>query len=465
MVNSSKTIRTYMAFSQKVDPATILTMADLELSIALATPLVPFNDERQPVSALAEKWVPAGPNKMVFTLKPNLKWSDGSSITAQQYKECLERAAQAYPNELKALFDSINKIEAPDDRTLVFVTKSDVTKSGIVLKLTEPMYGLLRIKNGKPDLSVTAGPYVLKSEKENELVLSVNSHWYQYHPEMAGIVEIRRPAKGSNIIETFASDEWVNLASGSSLMKASVGDSIKSHHFKVWQRALDKVYSLYPSKAFIDRGGSEFIKILAQRLDKNKVLTGFSGFTTADQFFPRGYELWSMTPPKLEEAKATPFKSIKLLIIDGSVAAAVKENLSREIKEIASSNVDAQIVPPQEFEARAKAGNYDILATQIAVADPNFEGAMSYFFEREPAFIQSAKAPLDFAKQTQEARGLATSKERAQRMREIIIKAQEAGFVLPIFHFSSMAIAKKGVNLSAVPNSDETVLFSKVRME
>ena len=201
------------------------------------------------------------------------------------------------------------------------------------------------------------------------------------------------------------------------------------------------------------------------KIDKSKVLTGLSGFTPADQFFPRGYELWSMTPPKLEEAKASSFKSIKLIIIDSAVANIVKENLSQIIKEITSSDVDVEIVLPQEFEARAKAGSYDILATQIAVADPNFEGAMSYFFEREPAFIQSAKAPLDFAKQTQLARGLATSKERAKQMREIIIKAQEAGFVLPIFHFSSMAIAKKGVNLSAVPNSDETVLFSKVRME
>ena len=49
-------------------------------------------------------------------------------------------------------------------------------------------------------------------------------------------------------------------------------------------------------------------------------------------------------------------------------------------------------------------------------------------------------------------------------MREIIIHAQEAGHVLPLFHFSSLAIAKPGVNISKIPNSDETVLFSKVRM-
>ena len=56
MGNSSKTIRTYMNFSDEIDPAKILSMADLELSIALATPLVVFDEQRQIAAGLAERW-------------------------------------------------------------------------------------------------------------------------------------------------------------------------------------------------------------------------------------------------------------------------------------------------------------------------------------------------------------------------------------------------------------------------
>ncbi len=466
MASTDKTVRTYMNFSPEIDPAKILTMADLELSISLASTLVAFNDEREPVSALAEKWVPVPPNKMVFTLKPNLKWSDGSAITARQFKDCLDRAAKTYPDDLKALFDAVSSIEANDDRTLTFTTKSDVLKSGIVLKLTEPMYGLLHLKNGKLDLSVSSGAYVLKSANETEAQLGANSHWYQYVSEMPKIVEIRRVPKGVDLGGRRIMKNWVNLITGSSLMRASTSESLKKNHFRTWQRTLDKVYSLYPSKNFIQRGGAEFIRHLAIKLDKSKVLTGFAGFTPADQFFPRGYELWSMTAPKFEKAaKPSSINSVHVIIVDSPIAGTVKENISALIHRETGAKVETEIITVLKIEERTKKGDYDLFASQIAVADPNFEGAMSFFIEREPAAIPSGPAPFDFSRQTKEARSLPTSKERAQRMREIIIKAQESGYVLPLFHFSSMAIAKHGIDLSSIPNSDETVLFSKVRME
>jgi hypothetical protein len=89
---------------------------------------------------------------------------------------------------------------------------------------------------------------------------------------------------------------------------------------------------------------------------------------------------------------------------------------------------------------------------------------MSFFIEKDPPFIPSGEGAVNFAAQLRQARGLPTSAERAARMREIIVRVQETGHVLPLFHFSSLAIAKPGVDLSEIPNSDETILFSKVRM-
>ncbi len=90
---------------------------------------------------------------------------------------------------------------------------------------------------------------------------------------------------------------------------------------------------------------------------------------------------------------------------------------------------------------------------------------MSFFVERDPPFVASLEAPNDFASQVEKARGLSSQAEKAQKMSQVMIRAQEAGFVLPLIHFSSFAVAKPGIDLSDIPNSDETIPFSKVRIK
>ncbi len=458
------TIKTYMSFSE-IDPAHILTMSDLEMSFALGSTLVAFNGDRKMVAGLAEKWETLPPTKIRFTLRKDLKWSDGSAVTAHQYKDALERAKKTYPNDLKALFDAVANIDAIDSSTLVITTKEEVTRSGILSKLTEPMYGLVSVKNGKLDLSRSAGPYYVKEKSQSHISLAVNPHWYMFRKDMPAKVEIRRPTSDADLIENFESDDWANLVSGSSLMRSDTFERFKKKGYRTWQRTLDKVFALYPSKKFLKTGGSEFINRLSIKMNRQALLAGLSGYALANQFFPRGYELYSIVDPKTALSENTVSKgSIHIIIPGGPFANVVKERLPHAIHSATGANISIEIVPLTGVNERMKRGDYDILATSVAVADPNFEGAMSFFIEREPPFIQSSEKPNDFASQLKEARSLPSSEQRADRMREIIIHAQETGCVLPLFHFSSLAIAKPGVDLSEIPNTDETIPFSKVRM-
>jgi len=458
-------VKTYMNFTKEIDPANIVTMADLELSVALASPLVTFNKERQIVAALAEKWINIEDNKIKFVLRKDLKWSDGSVVTALQFKDALERARKLYSNDLKALFDSIQKIETLDGNSLIITTKNSILKSGLLLKLTEPMYGLMAITNGKLDLSKTAGPFYVEKSDANNIRLRANKNWYEYSSEMPQVVEIKRLPKDIDVVANFKNDEWANLISGTSLMKIDIKKKMDDGGFKTWQRTLDKVFSFFPSKRFLDRGGSNFVKALASKLNREDVLEGFSGYTIANQFFPRGYELWSPEDPKTKTTeKFDGHSNIHVIIPDNSYAAALKDNLQKTLSSVMGVKIECTLIPVTEISNYLKKGNFDLLAGGLAVADPNFEGAMSFFIERDPPFISSTLTPNDFSVQMTKARSLPTSKERAAKMREIIIAAQEAGHVLPLFHFSSLAIAKPGIDLSEVPNSDETVLFSKVRM-
>jgi MarR-like DNA-binding transcriptional regulator SgrR of sgrS sRNA len=328
------------------------------------------------------------------------------------------------------------------------------------------MYGLVALNDGALDLKKSSGPFKLKEFSKDEVHLEVNKKWYQYKSDIPQAVEIRRTPKDRDLIESFGKDPWANLISGSSLMKTATADLLNHQGFKTWNRTLDRVFSLFPSKRLLEAGGAELLKVLSPKLDKKKLLSGFTGFTAAEQFFPRGYELWSQLPPTITVPKATPImKRLTVVIPESPAGFAVKNELAVLIKSVTGINTTCEIVPLTQINARMKLGDYDLLATGIAVADPNFEGAMSFFIERTPSFIQSGIKPFDFAQQLKEARGLPTSKDRARKMRELILRIQEAGFVLPLFHFSSVAVAKSGVDISSIPNSDETVLFSKVRMQ
>ena len=459
-------VKTYMALSSEIDPAHIISMADLEISIALASTLVSFDQQRQVTSSLAEKWEILPPRKIHFIIKKDLKWSDGSEMTALDFKTSLDRAKKAYPTDLKALFDSVESIKAIDKYTLEIETKLDVEKSGILLKLTEPMYGLLSIKNGKIDLTKSSGPYYVQSKTDHELTLKANTQWFKFRNDMPQTVVIRAPVSGADQVQQFQNDDWVNLISGSSLMKASTKKDLENSGVKFWERSLDKVFSLYPSKKFLKNGGASTIKYISSHLDFNELTSALSGLTKADQFFPRGYELWSPVAPHAKLQQDSPHdQKLKVIIPETGYALMIREALKKALARISGISFEIEMVKLPDLNERMKKGDYDILGTGLAVADPNFEGAMSFFFERSPSFIASTEAPFDFDNQVKKARELPTSKERAATMRSIVIESQEAGYMLPLFHFSSMAMAKSGVDLSQIPNSDETVLFWKVRMK
>lgn len=463
--SNMKSVRTYLKFSHKIDPAHIVTMADLQISMALSTPLVTFNAERQVVAGLAEKWAILPPRQIKFTLRDGLKWSDSSPIKADEYQAALERARSLYGGDLKALFDLVEKIEATDDRTLVFTTKSDVAESGILLKLTEPMYGLLALKDGNLDLSKSAGPFVVKDEWADELILSANPTWYAFDKAMPKTIEIRRPKDGQVTIESFEKDDWANLISATSIMAKETREQLDQLGYKIRQRSLDKAYGIFASKRFLEAGGSALLKNIAAKIDRAALMREFSGYADAEQFFPRGYILYSQKTPNVESATWRGGRPISVVTFWGTKPDAMTEALSKQISAVSEGTVEMTMPPLTQLNEVLQKGDFDILTMSLAVADPNFEGAMSFFIERHPPMIQSMAGKHDFAAQMRAARGLPTSEARAARMREIMIAAQEAGHFIPLFHFSSLAIAKPELDLSGIPNSDETVLFSKVRIK
>lgn len=459
------TLRTYKAIPEKIDPAHILTMADTELSNALSTTLVSFNDDRGLISALAERWSVSG-REVRFTLRNGLKWSDGTAALASQYKTALLRAKRLYESDLKALFDHVEAIEAPDDRTLVFSTKGPAAESGIVLKLSEPMYGLVALDpKGELDLKKSVGPYYLKARSHDQLTLAVNANWINFAPGVPEVIEMRQVDQSTGTPGNFMNERWANLVSGHSILDEKAMSSFKAQGFHIWQRNFDRLFALFPSKKFAADGGAEALKYLATKLDRSEMMKGLTGFSNAEQFFPRGYILWSQAGAKMKKtARPSSLGKIRLIALDRYKTLSFIPRLVKIMEEL-GAHVSLEFIKVTDLNARMKAQDYDLLASGVAVADPNFEGAISFWVEKDYAGIPSGPAPFDFAQQSRQARMLHSSRERAESMKGILIRAQEAGYVLPLFHFSSLSVSRPEVDLSSIPNTDETIDFSKVRIK
>jgi ABC-type transport system substrate-binding protein len=469
MAAPTKEIRTYVSLTRPFDPAYIRTLADLNMSYALSSTLVTWSSDRQPVSLLAKSWKIESEKVITFELSPQAKWSDGKQITSEEFKASLDRAKSLHGDALKSLFDVVEKIETPNTSSLRFSLTLPVDKSQILKKLTEPMYGAVKIKGDKLDLSVTSGPFFLKSDKENETVLQKNESWIKASPALAQSVVIRPVPKDKSVAESFLRDDWANLVETSSLVTADISRAIKNSGVGIWSHNLDKAFVIGLSPKHFNEQGFQFLRYLGQNMQKDAVLQSLTGATKADQFFPKGYALYSseFSLPKEKQSLPKAFSSQPLVVLipRERVNPQLQKNIAEALKKALNTAVQFKDVSISEMEQARKEGSYDVYAVSLAVTDPNYEGSMAFWFDMNPAFIPSGKGSLDYQARVAKIRQLGSPDAKVLEARKIMTEAVATGSILPLFHFSTVGLAKRGINLSAVPTTDETISFEKVTFE
>jgi hypothetical protein len=465
MTHANQTVKTYMALPKLIDPAHILTMADLSLSYALASTLVEWDESRQPVAGLCDHWEFPKQNIIRFTLRKNAKWSTGAKLDAIEVCSSFARAKNKYPDALKSLFDVVKEIRCTDDRTIEFETYVSVSDSNILRKLTEPMYGVVATgKNEELILDKTTGPFYLEKLSEAELFLKKNVEWFNHNKEMPHQIQLKQTPLNANLAQSFGSDNWANMVSINSIQPSSTFDEFKKNGYKIWQRNYDKIFFLSPSKKFISEFGSILLKKISSQIKIDHLLSNLSGYLPSRQFFPRGYVLYDSNYKFKEMAEKIVLKRpLTVLLPNSPSGIAVMEKLSSQLELITGHKPNILVVKTNEIAAAKEKGNFDLLAVNVAVDDPNFEGAMSFFFAGKFPLIPSGDGELNFVEQIKKSSLLKSDLDRATLMRKIMNQAIENGFVAPLFLFSNVFVSKNGVDVSKVPLSKETIPYSAIR--
>ena len=113
------------ADSTTMDPVTTTQNLDLWVFINIYDTLVRTGDDgRSVVPGLAERWdISADGKTYTFHLRPNLKFSDGSPLTAADVAFALDRARTAKEAAWAWTLAAIQRVEAPTPRTVRVILK------------------------------------------------------------------------------------------------------------------------------------------------------------------------------------------------------------------------------------------------------------------------------------------------------------------------------------------------------
>lgn len=145
--------------------------------------------------SLATKWDRVEPTRWRFTLRPNVKWHDGSSFVADDVVFSLKRAMTP-PSNYTIYIDSIVDVMRVDDLTVDVVTRAPdailpdkltrvfiLSKNWATANKSEPPQNFAAKEESFASRNAMGtGPYVLRSrEPDVRIVMNRNANWWGKH--------------------------------------------------------------------------------------------------------------------------------------------------------------------------------------------------------------------------------------------------------------------------------------------
>lgn len=150
---------------------------------------------------LAEKWETPDDRTIVFHLRPNLKFQDGRPLTAKDVKWTYDSLIDpAFTSSKKSGYAVVDRIEAPDDRTVIFRLKEP--NGGIFDNLTLgilPQGAGTSVYKNKP---VGAGPYkVVEFRGDERVELEAFDEWHGGAPNIKKVLVRIIPDATTRLLE------------------------------------------------------------------------------------------------------------------------------------------------------------------------------------------------------------------------------------------------------------------------
>lgn len=242
-------------------------------------PLVKLDRDLNVRPGLALSWGMIDDVTWKFSLRPNVKFQDGSSLDTADVVASFERATKGKTSQLTSILDTIDKIEIIDDSTFKIITKKP---DPLLLQKVSTVLIFASEQSGKKQIDpIGTGPYKFSSWKQGDrLVLDRNDNYWGDKPKFSKVEMLIIPDKSARVgalVNNDADlldfvpfdgvqnvlDQGFQIASVPSLEVQFLVFNTQSAVFKDLEKR--KVFSMaVDPKALVDVIGVKFSRVISQ---------------------------------------------------------------------------------------------------------------------------------------------------------------------------------------------------------
>ncbi len=303
--NSSQiTIGIPQDLEDSLDPHKAVAAGTKEVLFNIFEGLVKPTSDGDLIPAVASSYEETEGGKVyTFTLRDNVKFHDGSTVTAEDVKFSLDKCADASAGEpLVAAFSNIESVNIVDEKTVEVVLKEADTEF-----LAYMTTAIIPASNENPDTNpIGTGPYkyVSRSPQENFVVERFDDYWGE--PAHIQDVTFKICANADSIVMDLEGGSIDMFARVTATQAASL-----SEDFEVLEGTMNLVQALYLNNAEAPFDNEQVRQALCYAIDVNEIklmVSDGKGTQIGSSMFPafgKYYmeELNDAYPTDIEKAK------------------------------------------------------------------------------------------------------------------------------------------------------------------
>lgn len=303
--NSSQiTIGIPQDLEDSLDPHKAVAAGTKEVLFNIFEGLVKPTSDGDLIPAVASSYEETEGGKVyTFTLRDNVKFHDGSTVTAEDVKFSLDKCADASAGEpLVAAFSNIESVNIVDEKTIEVVLKEADTEF-----LAYMTTAIIPASNENPDTNpIGTGPYkyVSRSPQENFVVERFEDYWGE--PAHIQDVTFKICANADSIVMDLEGGSIDMFARVTATQAASL-----SEDFDVLEGTMNLVQALYLNNAEAPFDNEQVRQALCYAIDVDEIklmVSDGKGTQIGSSMFPafgKYYmeELNDAYPTNIEKAK------------------------------------------------------------------------------------------------------------------------------------------------------------------
>lgn len=449
-----------------IDPLYMKSMADYDISLMLYRSWFDYDSGRRAERGLIKSWKFDGRKGCYHFLLEDRKWSDGSSMTAEQFVQNFERIIKSetpFSKSLEAIVD-VKQVEINSPKEFSICTKTKKPSETLFNQMGSTILSLVHpadLDSTKTKLAtnkLAIGPYKIERISKKEITFKENPFFPKVNLKAPTEIVARAIEPNFSIENFLLKKTWANYYQTNSLLPVETASKILSSKFPLWTRGIDRVALLRPAgdETEIARN-RKLLTYLGYELNSVTAVQNPLQVHRARSLQPFGYPLFKeIDYPKIKR----PNGSEKIRILSYSVPALrLYQTWLVPLAAKAGIQIEWKIVGVDEFLSMDwDKSKVDFVLYAFGVADPEPTTWLGLVFGKK--FIAYSSEEHD---EFEALIKMSDHEKQTAAYRELIYKIGLRGGYLPLLHGATISIGRPGMNFDLVHKLDETIDYSKIQ--